>query len=104
MRLAAFLAATIFSFSLGGRSSDSSDPQSLIPGTMVKVSLRVKSGPREFLTGPIGPEMTGRWGPRRLVMFDGSLEEEGVRRRGLYCPFISERESFVSIVEVVRMR
>ncbi len=67
----------------------------------MKVSLRVKSGPREFLTGPIGPEMTGRcWGPRRLVIVDGSLEEEGVRRRGLYCPLISERESFVSIVEV----
>lgn len=39
---------------------DSSEPQSLIPGTMMKVSLRVKSAPREFLMGPIGPEIVGR--------------------------------------------
>lgn len=66
-----------------------------MPGTMVKVSLRVKSGPREFLMGPIGPDMTGRWWPWRLVSV-----EEGVRRRGLYCPFISEmEENLGSIVE-----
>lgn len=33
--------------------------QSLMPWTNVRLSLRTRSGPRDVLTGPIGPEMTG---------------------------------------------
>ena len=33
------------------------ETQSLIAPTMINVSLREKSGPREFLTGPIGDVM-----------------------------------------------
>jgi hypothetical protein len=56
MRLAAFFASTS-SFS----QKISSEVQSLIPGTIIKFSLRVRSGPREFLMGPIGAEMVGRF-------------------------------------------
>jgi hypothetical protein len=36
--------------------------QSLMASTIVKASLRTKSGPLEFLTGPIGEDMIGRAG------------------------------------------
>lgn len=55
---------------------ESSEQQSLIVGTMMSVSLRTKSAPREFLTGPMGPDMTGRFLlDRKLVVGSRSLEE-----------------------------
>ena len=66
IRRVAFLASTS---SLPG--SDSFDPQSLMAGTVIRVSLRVKSGPREFLMGPMGAEMTGRFRLTRVRMFAG---------------------------------
>lgn len=38
----------------------SSELQSLMPGTIMNFSLLIRSGPREFLTGPMGPDMVGR--------------------------------------------
>lgn len=72
IRLVVFL-ASVFSLS----DNDSSDTQSLMVGTMIKVSLRVKSGPREFFMGPMGAEMTGRF---RLPL-EKTLAGVGIRNR-----------------------
>jgi hypothetical protein len=72
IRLVVFL-ASVFSLS----DNDSSDAQSLMVGTMIKVSLRVKSGPREFFMGPMGAEMTGRFRlPLKTLAGVGSRSRE----------------------------
>lgn len=43
-------------------------PQSLMPPTTSNFSLRVRSGPRELLTGPIGSDIIGRCRYVRLGM------------------------------------
>lgn len=47
-----------------------------MPSTMMKVSLRTRSGPLEFLTGPLGPEMVGRGGLERGVLLGPWLRED----------------------------
>ena len=61
---------------------ESSEQQSLIVGTIISVSLRTKSGPREFLTGPMGPETTGRFLLDRVrkLLVVGSLSFDDGRR------------------------
>ncbi len=49
----------VLAVSIGGRLVYA---QSLIPSTIMSLSLLLRSGPRELLMGPIGPEMTGRAG------------------------------------------
>lgn len=96
-RRVAFLAST-FSLSDNG----SSEPlQSLMVGTMMRVSLRVKSGPRELLTGPIGPEITGRF------FFPCEKTLDGVGRRSreedLWKPVLFRKASIVVVVVFGRL-
>lgn len=44
--------------------------QSLMASTIISLSLRIRSAPLEFLTGPIGAEMRGRlFFPRPRILF-----------------------------------
>lgn len=77
MRRVVFIA---WAFSLSD--DESSEQQSLIVGTMISVSLRTKSAPREFLTGPMGAETTGRFlldRVRKLLVVGSRSLEDGRR-------------------------
>lgn len=57
--------------SVSGIELELSVSQSLMASTIISLSLRIRSAPLEFLTGPIGAEMRGRlFFSRPRILFD----------------------------------
>ena len=62
---------------------DDSDAQSSILFTTTRFWLLDRSGPRELLTGPTGPEMLGRGAALRLAALLKSFEDRGRPGEGM---------------------